>query len=84
MNKNIKTRKLCAELLQKVLAGEITPQDAIQKWPTCESEDRDLEVALHQLYHYRDDDDIRAKDLRYKKLQTEEIRKHIEILRTKT
>ncbi len=83
MDSNLNNTKLkCAELLQKMLDGEITPQQAKQGWPSNKFKDRDLDVIFHQLGHYIDDNDIRAKDARYEKWQKSEIKELIELLKS--
>ena len=69
-------------LLSKVLTGEITPEDALESWPTEEGEDQRplskknakiLGNAWHAIYHYSMDDDIRAKDASYGDRQRRDI-----------
>lgn len=60
-----------ANLLTRILEGEITPKEAKNAWP--EDGDRDLDVALHVLHHFDDDDDIRKKDAKYAAWQLKEV-----------
>jgi uncharacterized membrane protein YgaE (UPF0421/DUF939 family) len=64
------SRILAIEIMNNMLQGVITPQQAIDGWPDCK-EDKLLEQIYCLLYHYRDDDDIRKKDPYYKKWQKE-------------
>ena len=66
-----KSRFKAVGLLRSVLKDEMTPQEAMHKWP--EANDRDLDVALHILQHFENDDDIRKKDAKYAAWQLNEI-----------
>lgn len=69
-------RKLGADLLKRVVDGEITPAQARDKWPKYQK-DPDLDKGLHILYHFEDDEDVRKKDDKYEKWQIGEIEKII-------
>lgn len=76
-NEEIKlARKKAADLLRKVIEGELLPIQARAKWPDYD-DDKDLDRALHLLYHFEDDGDIRKKDQQYAEWQANEIRKYI-------
>ncbi|MHC4658027.1 MAG: hypothetical protein ACYS83_02465 [Planctomycetota bacterium] len=66
-------RKLASQLVDKMLKGDISAQEAIDKWPV-NPEDIFLCRVQGLLYHYRDDDDIRAKDKRYAEWQENDFR----------
>lgn len=70
---NRENRNSAAELIDKMLEGSISAQEAIDKWPT-DPDDNLLGQVQGLLYHYRDDDDIRAKDERYAKWQEDDFR----------
>jgi hypothetical protein len=70
------------ELLSKVLTGELTPEEALESWPTEEGGDerpfnrehaKFLGNAWHAIYHYSIDDDIRLKDPSYGDRQRQDI-----------
>ena len=67
------SRNKSVVLIQKMLSDEISPQEAIDRWPHNTGDDL-LEQAYCLLYHYRDDSDIRAKDPRYMEIQKEQFR----------
>jgi hypothetical protein len=73
-------RAFAAQLLEQVLDGHLTTNEAIEKWPASE-QDHLMETVYCLLYHYRDDQAIRAKDSRYARWQDEEFRKLLEELR---
>lgn len=61
-----------ADLLEKVATGKITGEEALQLWPSVETEtDQLLRFAWHDLSHYAVDFDIRAKDPRYAAYQNQ-------------
>ena len=66
-------RTIAANILGKVLSGEISPVTARTSWPEA-SGDALLDQAYHQLYHFEDDADIRARDLKYSEWQSAEMR----------
>ena len=57
-------------ILENVLAGDMSADDALIAWPSVEDElDEVLIGAWHELTHYAADADIRAKDLEYAEYQ---------------
>lgn len=66
-------RKLASQLIDKMLKGAISAQEAIDKWPV-NPEDIFLCQVQGLLHHYRDDDDIRAKDKKYAEWQENDFR----------
>jgi hypothetical protein len=67
-------RKKIIEILSKVLAGAITPDQALKSWPgEDKADDKLMRNAWHTLYHYMIDDDIRAKDESYGTRQRQAI-----------
>ncbi len=73
----IAAKEAAAELLRLVLAGELSPQEAQDRWPDPNMNHHDLNVALHMLEHWEADDDIRAKDAKYASWQVAELEKMI-------
>jgi hypothetical protein len=62
------------DLLSKVLAGDMSPEVALDSWPVAEkSDDKFIKKAWHLLCHYSIDDDIRAKDKSYEASQRHAI-----------
>jgi len=57
-------KKYVAELIFKVLAGEICVREALEKFP-CKMEDNSLQCAWHALVHFEADEDFRKKDIEY-------------------
>ena len=74
-------RKIAAELVQEVLNGHLSVAEAKDKWPACGKyplgNDELMVKVFRLLDHWKDDDDIRARDERYAKWQIEEFRKMI-------
>jgi hypothetical protein len=67
-------RQKIIEILSKVLAGEITPERGLESWPgEDKADDKLMRNAWHTLYHYANDDDIRAKDRSYAVRQRQAI-----------
>ena len=66
-------RTIAANILERVLSGEISPDVARRSW-TEGSGDILLDQAYHQLHHFEDDADIRARDLKYSEWQYAELR----------
>jgi len=67
-------RQIIIDLLSKVLAGEMSPEVALDSWPIAEkSDDKSIKKAWHTLCHYSIDDDIRAKDKSYEASQRHAI-----------
>ena len=57
-------------ILENVLAGDMSADDALIAWPSVEDElDEVLIGAWHELTHYAADADIRAKDQEYAEYQ---------------
>jgi len=59
-------------LLRQMINGQLTGQEAIDKWPKSSS-DLILRRIYALLYHWRDDEDIRKKDQRYKVWQKKQF-----------
>lgn len=72
----VNARKIGAEMLQLVLDGKLSAAEARKQWPDYE-EDSVLDRAFHMLYHFEDDEDIRAKDQKYAEWQVGELNKMI-------
>jgi len=72
----INARKFVAEILQQMLEGKLTPEEARTNFPLYKG-DPSLDSALHILYHFEDDEDIRIKDQKYANWQVEQIKKII-------
>lgn len=66
-------RTIAANILERVLSGEILPAVARISWPEV-SGDILLDQAYHQLHHFEDDADIRTRDHKYHEWQFSEIR----------
>jgi len=77
---NREARRASADLLNAVLEGNISAEDAIEKWP-LDSDDKLVEQVYCLLHHIRDDEDIRSKDKRYADWQFNEFRSLLEELR---
>jgi hypothetical protein len=75
-------RQKIIEILSKVLAGEITPDQALKSWPgEDKTDDILLRNAWHTLYHYAMDDDIRARDQAYAVRQRQAIEEIVTALK---
>lgn len=61
-------RKEAAELIYKVLSGQLTVENAIKFFPRS-SNDKSLVCAFHALTHYEADEEIRQKDPEFKEEQ---------------
>lgn len=73
-------KEQAAALVEQVLAGTKTADDARGEWPLPNG-DSTLEYAYHQLYHYEDDEDIRARDDRYREWQVRQMKGLVSLLR---
>lgn len=70
------SRAKAVELIKRVVTDNALVDVAIREWPIYEN-DKLLDYALHALQHFKDDQDIRDKDEKYKKWQIEELKKFI-------
>jgi hypothetical protein len=75
-------REQVADIVEQVLAGKLTVQKAREIWPSYSGDD-DINRLYGLIDHWNDDDDIRAKDPKYAKLQEEEFRQMVKELRGK-
>jgi len=57
-------KKFVAELIFKVLSGEICVREALEKFP-CSIQDDSLQCAWHALVHFEADEDFRKNDSEY-------------------
>ena len=57
-------KKFVAELVFKVLSGEICVREALEKFPS-QPDDDSLQCAWHALIHFEADEDFRKKDIEY-------------------
>ena len=59
------------DLLSKVLDGRISSSEALDAWPDIDdpTDDKLMQNAWHSLYHYDNDEDIRAEDPGYEAQQ---------------
>lgn len=73
MNDQANVRQKLAHLVYQVLDERISPDEAIIAANAIVNEtgskDESVIHAIHALHHYRDDCDIRKKDISYAKLQ---------------
>ena len=74
-------RRLCARLIQEVLAGRRVTREALKRFPKGEN-DKSVLAAYHALIHYEADEDIRKRDLEYKEEQDLYLKSIAEILVT--
>jgi len=70
-------RKQLAEMIYRVLSGDISAAEAIRKYNADlrVTDDASIHQAAHALFHYRDDADIRQKDEKYAERQTAALKK---------
>jgi len=83
MDKESKIR--LARLIDSVIAGRIRAADAIEEmsgWSNGEDFDRAANDAYHQLIHFRDDEDIRARDAIYADEQVKGLERTVQRLRS--
>ena len=66
-------RQTAANLLEGLLEGSISASEAIQRWPVVPGDEL-IERIRCLLYHYRDDEDVRARDKKYAEWQCNEFR----------
>lgn len=64
---------IVAELIFKVLDGEICVREALEKFP-CTPEDDSLQCAWHALIHLEADEDFRKRDAEYAKEQDDYLK----------
>lgn len=68
-----RNRNTCITLLNSLLDKKVPVQEVINKWPKDMGDDL-VDTIYGLLFHYRDDEDIRKKDLRYADWQDDQIR----------
>ena len=70
------------DLLEDFIEGRLGVDTAIERWPNIDDEDNDLiKEAWHQLYHFKIDADVVARDLQYADAQRKRLVARIEELR---
>ena len=74
-------RKLCARLINEVLAGRRITREALKRFPKGDN-DKSVIAAYHALIHYEADEDIRKRDAEYKEEQDLYLKSIAEILLT--
>lgn len=67
-------RKQVAALINKVIDGVISENEAIASIEQFDSQDESIIRADHALYHYRDDSNIRERDKGYAEIQVNALR----------
>lgn len=76
--------ELVLGLLKKVMSGEVSPELALEQWPSIDTEEDDLLAATwHDLSHFAADQDIRARDLAYADCQTQLLKRRVREIRQK-
>ena len=74
--------KLAAALIESVLANDISPEDALAKWPNSSSgASKLLDQAWTRLRHFADDADIHARDPDYLRAECTSLSKLVIALR---
>ena len=74
MDDTTERARVAARLLDNLLAGELSPETALQQWPNADSERDDLlAVTWHDLSHFAADADIRRRDPVYTAHQRERL-----------
>ncbi len=59
-------RLLGAQLIEAVLNGSLSPEEALERWPLpIDSTAHTLTVAWTHLEHFRDDHDLHERDVEY-------------------
>ena len=67
-------RKQAGRLIIQVLNHQILIDECLKVWPAPDwLRDEMVDTALHALYHFQSDADIRAKDADYDLMQREEL-----------
>lgn len=61
-------RVFVAELIRKVLVGELSVRNAITLFPSG-VRDKSIDAAFHSLVHYEADEDLRRRDIMYREEQ---------------
>ena len=74
---NFEHAQAAVRLLKLVVAGEIDAARALDEWPQSGGRENTLDVAWHDLSHFAADGDIRSKDERYTRYQTELLKSRI-------
>ena len=77
----IENRRLCARLIQEVLAGRRITREALKRFPKGEK-DKSIMAAYHALIHYEADEDIRKRDPEFKEEQDLYLKSLADILLT--
>ncbi len=73
-------RRLCARLIDEVLAGRRITREALLRFPKGER-DKSILAAYHALIYYEADEDIRKRDNEYKEEQDLYLKSIADILR---
>lgn len=68
MNDIEECRSFVAELIRKVLVGELSVRNAITLFPSG-TNDKSIEASFHALVHYEADEDLRKRDILYREEQ---------------
>ncbi len=68
MSYSKEARVLVAEIIRKVLVGELSVKNALPMFPS-NSHDKSIEAAFHALVHYEADEDLRSRDIMYREEQ---------------
>ena len=74
-------RKLCARLINEVLAGRRITREALKRFPKSET-DTSVIAVYHALIHYEADEELRKRDVEYKEEQDLYLKSLADILLT--
>ena len=73
-------RKRVSDLIMKVLAGKISIQEAVKKFPP-DTNDESIECVLHALLHFEADEDFRKNDPVYAQEQVDHLENMANLLK---
>ncbi len=76
---SLENRRLCARLIDDVLAGRRITREALLRFPKGDH-DKSVLAAYHALVHYEADEDLRKMDEEYRKEQDLYLKSISEIL----
>lgn len=74
-------RKICARLINEVLAGRRITREALKRFPKGDK-DKSVIAAYHALIHYEADEELRKRDIEYKEEQDLYLKSLADILLT--
>jgi len=80
---NIATARAAIKLLEAVARKQMVPTQALREWPGNVEGDPLVEASWHDLSHFANDEDIRARDPRYAEYQSRGLLDRVKAIRAR-